>query len=882
MREHLRRQPASKPDAGLTLPADPSPVVCGWAGLEKCSDRGAADELVKSRGGLALAAVKFAPPPLVDTAPRTASGLARATCLIGEARSRGFRDVKMAGAVAKGAEGGSEPPKQRTAEGPRFSSLTPPLRPESMEVLAAQGFERATPVQAAAIGLLAGNKDVAVEACTGSGKTLAFVLPMVEILARASKEQSFRKHHVGAVVVSPTRELARQIFDVAAPFMATLPDMAPPMLLVGGTDVNEDVRAFAAAGAAALIGTPGRLDDLMLRSNAFDAKRCELLVLDEADRLLSMGFARAINAIIARLPKQRRTGLFSATQTDEVEELARAGLRNPVRVTVRDSAAQAAANAAKASGLPANSAAARGKLPAQLKLLYKVCRVDERLWRLREFLKENADKKTIVYFLTCACVDYFATAMCDGAPASPGDDVDVVALHGKMKQSQREQALGRFAAGAGGCLLCTDVAARGLDIPGVDWVVQFDAPQDPAAFVHRVGRTARMGRDGSALLFLSPHESSYVEFLRVRHIHLREVDGLEDRDEGAAGGEGAGNAGDAKEAGLKALREEMSGGGVEEEEDEEDEEGSEEESEDEESEEEGSEEEDSEEEDSDEEGSDEDAADTEAVEGGNRLCDELRARSEKNREAMEKGVRAFVSYLRGYKEHHCRFIFRFKELELARLARSLGLLRLPRMKEIRKAPKSSLKGFTESSVNPDAVPFEDRAREKQRQRALAEEAARRAANPEANADSRKEREKRKREEAAAVAAKAQNEKRLTAAKRRQVEAQDDFDDLDDDYRALKKLKKGKITEEEFDFEMGFEQPDGMSKRDRELAAERAGKKHHHKQPANHGALQGAALKASMRKPRDNKPRHLKNSKAKGGGRSKKAVKKAFKKSGGAK
>ena len=857
-----------------------------WLRSARDSDRGAANERVKSRGGQALAAVKFAPPPLVDTAPRTASGFARAADLIQEARSRRFRDAKMADAVAKG---GSEPPKQRAAEGPRFSSLTPPLRPESLEVLAAQGFERATPVQGAAIGLLAGNKDVAVEACTGSGKTLAFVLPMVEILARASKEQSFRKHHVGAVVVSPTRELARQIFDVAAPFMATLPDMAPPMLLVGGTDVNEDVRAFAAAGAAALIGTPGRLDDLMLRSAAFDAKRCELLVLDEADRLLSMGFARAINAIIARLPKQRRTGLFSATQTDEVEELARAGLRNPVRVTVRDAAAQAAANAAKASGLPANSAAARGKLPAQLKLLYKVCRVDERLWRLREFLKENADKKTIVYFLTCACVDYFATAMCDGAPASPGDGVDVVALHGKMKQSQREQALARFASGAGGCLLCTDVAARGLDIPGVDWVVQFDAPQDPAAFVHRVGRTARMGRDGSALLFLSPHESSYVEFLRVRHIHLREVDGL-DVDEGAAGGDGAGGAGDAKEAGLKALREEMSGGGVEEEEDdeddeddedEEDREGSEEESEDEESEDEESEEEESEEEESEEEGSEEDAADSEAVEGGNRLCDELRARSEKNREAMEKGVRAFVSYLRGYKEHHCRFIFRFKELELARLARSLGLLRLPRMKEIRKAPKSSLKGFTESSVNPDAVPFEDRAREKQRQRALAEEAARRAANPEANADSRKEREKRKREEAAAAAAKAQHEKRLTAAKRRQVEAQDDFDDLDDDYRALKKLKKGKISEEEFDFELGFEQPDGMSKRDRELAAERAGKKQHHKQPTNHVAMQGAALKASMRKPRDNKPRHLKNSKAKGGGRSKKSVKKAFKKSGGA-
>jgi ATP-dependent RNA helicase DDX55/SPB4 len=456
--------------------------------------------------------------------------------------------------------------------------------------------------------------------------------------------------------------------------------------------------------------------------------------------------------------------------------------------------------------------------------------------------------------------------MCDGAPASPGHGVNMVALHGKMKQSQREQALEKFATGSGGCLLCTDVAARGLDIPGVDWVVQFDAPQDPAAFVHRVGRTARMGREGSALLFLSRHESSYVEFLRVRHIHLKEIDGRDEELDDATEAEEADAAVDEKEAGLKALREELAGAG-EENEDEDGEEEEEEESEEEESEEE-------------EEPDEADADAAEAEEGGAQLCGELRARSEKNREAMEKGVRAFVSYLRGYKEHHCRFIFRFKELELARLAKSLGLLRLPRMKEIRKAPKSSLKGFTESTVNPDTVPFLDKAREKQRLRGLAEEAARRAANPEAAADSRKEREKRKREEAAAVAAKAQNEKRLTASKRRQMEAQDDFDDLDDDYRALKKWKKGKISEEEFDLELGFEQPDGLSKRDRELAQEvQAAKKNG--QPA-HGALQGAALKASMKKPRDNKPRHLKASKAKGGGRSKKKVKKAFKKSGGVK
>ena len=118
-----------------------------------------------------------------------------------------------------------------------------------------------------------------------------------------------------------------------------------------------------------------------------DLKRVDLLILDEADRLLSMGFMKTLNAIVARLPKQRRTGLFSATQTEETEELARAGLWNPVRVTVRDAASQAAAKAAVAAGAPATSAAARGKLPAQLRLTYKICPVDRRLWHLREFLR---------------------------------------------------------------------------------------------------------------------------------------------------------------------------------------------------------------------------------------------------------------------------------------------------------------------------------------------------------------------------------------------------------------------------------------------------------------------------------------------------------------
>lgn len=798
-------------------------------------------------------------------------------------------------------------PKQRPADGPRFDHLQPPLRAESLAVLKAQGFERATPVQAATIGLLAGNKDVAVEACTGSGKTLAFVLPLVEILARA--ETPFRKHSVGAIVVSPTRELAKQIYDVLVPFLSAInqtPEMlakakaakaARAMLLVGGTDAAADAKTFAEKGAVALVGTPGRLDDVMVRSKVMDLKRVDLLILDEADRLLSMGFMKTLNAIVARLPKQRRTGLFSATQTEETEELARAGLRNPVRVTVRDAASQAAAKAAVAAGAPATSAAARGKLPAQLRLTYKICPVDRRLWHLREFLRggDARGKKVIAYFLTCACVDYFATALEPGGPADPnatdgrrllGSDAvrrenltessscEVIALHGKMKQSQREAALSRFAeANDGALLLCTDVAARGLDIPGVDWVVQFDAPQDPAAFVHRVGRTARMGREGAALLYLAPHEASYVEFLEVRHIKVTPHDAATKArggggEDGSSHGVSAGahaetdaeaDASDAHEAGREATGEgseeedaSVSEGGEEEEE-----------------------EEDSEDSD------DDDDDDEDARVGADGLNAALRARSETNREAMEKGTRAFVSYMRGYKEHHCRFIFRHKELQLAKLASAVGLLRLPRMKEIRKAPKAATAGFAESAVDPDSVPYAEKAREKQRRAANAAAAAARA-----EAEARGElsggkaaREKRKREDAAKEAERKNGEKRLTASKRRQQESREDLDDINDDYRALKKLKKGKISEEEFDFELGFEQPVGGGRDGREYAENKRARDDARRNGTfgfrddRASRLHGAAAKAADKKPKPSKPKHLKNSKAKGGGRGAKAMKK---------
>ena len=690
----------------------------------------------------------------------------------------------------------------RVAEGPPFAELEPSLRKQTLAILKSPkfNFAHSTPVQAAVIGLLGKNKDVSVEACTGSGKTLAFVLPMIEILWKANKESKFKKHSIGAVIVSPTRELAKQIRDVAEPFLQSLteildedddddveskehakfsPDVRPMLLVGGGTQtVADDLKRFSELGSLCLIGTPGRMLDVLTKARDLDAKRCELLVLDEADRVLGMGFAKTLNSIIAMLPKQRRTGLFSATQTEELEELARAGLRNPVRVTVRDSNAAAAAasggnknEAEKKTG--AGGATVGSKLPTQLDLSYRICEsVDAKIFRLTAFLKAKKGKKIIVYFLTCACVDYYQKALETlldvGSDSSISNNssnkkkktrkngsnnsrVELFALHGKMKQAQREQTLEHFAENKeddengieSSILLTTDVAARGLDIPGVDWIVQYDMPQDPSAFTHRVGRTARMGAKGSALALLTKEESSYVAFLKIRGVYLRR-DGncrLADGDNG---------------------------------------------------------------DDDDEDEDDLDIVIEEDANGARKVYEILRALSKRDREAMEKGVRAFVSYVRGYKEHHCRYIFRLKELHLAKLANAMGLLRLPKMKEIRKAAKNTLEGFEEcTDIDIDDIPYLDHQREKQRKMQLEKERAQK----EGRAEEEEEEDARKKKENCGTEKKKEKkpEKKLTAHKRRQIETREELDELDDDYRALKKWKKGKISEEEFEFELGWEE-----------------------------------------------------------------------------
>lgn len=568
----------------------------------------------------------------------------------------------------------------------RFSDLKPPLSEPVLEALDQAGFHFCTPVQAATVPLLCSFKDVAVDAATGSGKTLAFIVPVVEILRRASC--SPKSHQVMGLIISPTRELASQIYHVAQPFIATL-SKVKSILLVGGGEVKADVKRIEEEGANLLIGTPGRLHDIMERVDVLDFRSFEILILDEADRLLDMGFQKQINSIISHLPKVRRTGLFSATQTEAVEELSKAGLRNPARVEVR-------AEIKMTSDLASLQQLTTTKTPSGLHIEYLECEADKKPLQLVDFLTKNSSKKIIVYFMTCACVDFWGVVL---PRVSVLKGFSFLPLHGKMKQTVREKALASFTSLSSGILLCTDVAARGLDIPGVDCIVQYDPPQDPNVFIHRVGRTARMGREGHAIVFLLPKEEAYVEFLRIRKVPLQERRCCEDAFD---------------------------------------------------------------------------------------IIPQIRSAANKDRDVMEKGLRAFVSYIRAYKEHHCSYIFRWKELEIGKLATGYGLLQLPSMPEI-KNHRLSTEGFRPvEDINLDEIKFMDKSREKQRKKNLQ---AKRAVQ---------EQEKHHVPKSKANAKPAANLlKKKTAKQRRAAQTVEDDEELTRDYLLLKKLKKGAINENEF-------------------------------------------------------------------------------------
>lgn len=539
---------------------------------------------------------------------------------------------------------------------PLFKNVEPRLSAGSLAAVSGFGFVQMTPVQAATIPLFLTNKDVCVEATTGSGKTLAFGIPIFEILLR--KGEVHRKHEVGALVVAPTRELATQIFEVLVKLSEHHVGIRCG-LFVGGTDVTQCIDDFEKNGAQVVIGTPGRIVDMQARCETFasNLRYLEVLVLDEADTLLDMGFREKVNEILSFLPKQRRTGLFSATQTKEVKDLARAGMRNPVTISVRVqhqqqqqpsqpssvSAAASSSSSSSSSGDAATSSSSQAT-PSTLDNWFAVCEYDERPKLLAGFLLQHLGEKVIIFCATCACVDYYSSVFhqmtkadrtrVTGALSLLPGNLTVLGMHGKMVPKKRSGVYRKFVALEAGVLFCTDVAARGIDIPDVEWIVQLAAPKDPSFFVHRVGRTARAGKKGGALLFVSPSETPYIELLRGRGVPLQELQH------------------------QRILPPSLLD-----------------------------------------------------------VLAEMKHLSTLDRELLEGSSTAFMAFLSAYKTHKCEYIFRIKELDLGSVARSYALLRLPKIPETRGALGAKIK-FESTPFNTSQIPYRHKEKEEARQRRL--------------------------------------------------------------------------------------------------------------------------------------------------------------------
>lgn len=351
-----------------------------------------------------------------------------------------------------------------------------------------------TDIQTRAIPLALKGADILGAAKTGSGKTLAFVVPVLENMYRTQCVGP--DAGLGAMIISPTRELAIQIFEVLYK-IGKKGHLFAAGLIIGGKSLQEERDALIRMNI--VVCTPGRMLQHLSQTVGFNVDNLQMLVLDEADRILDMGFQRDLDAIIDYLPRQRQTLLFSATQTKKVSDLARLSLQDPEYVSVHESAETAT--------------------PKTLQQNYVVTPLSEKLDTLWSFIQSSKKSKIIVFLSSGKQVRFVYEGFRHMQPGIP-----LLHLHGRQKQTARLDITQKFSASKNSCLFATDVAARGLDFPAVDWVVQVDCPEDADTYIHRVGRTARYERNGRAVLFLDPsEEEGMLKRLEAKKIPIERI-----------------------------------------------------------------------------------------------------------------------------------------------------------------------------------------------------------------------------------------------------------------------------------------------------------------------------------------------------------------------
>lgn len=362
----------------------------------------------------------------------------------------------------------------------------------TQKALEKQNFVKATEIQAKSIPPLMRGKDILGSAKTGSGKTLSFLIPAIELLY---KTKFSIKNGTGAIIIAPTRELAQQIYQVATEMLHF--HSKTHGIIMGGAKRSTEAYMLK-KGVNLLVATPGRLLDHLENTEGFVFHNLQMLIIDEADMILRVGFEEEMNKILKLLPKKRQTVLFSATQTKKVEDLCRVSLKDPVVIDVEVKSE--------------NSTVAR------LDQGYVLVDAAQKFRLLFTFLRKNLKKKVMVFMSSCNEVKFYSDLL-------NYVDIPVKDIHGKQKQQKRTSTYHEFCKAETGVLLCTDVAQRGLDFPDVNWIVQFDPPDDPEDYIHRVGRTARgSNAKGRALLFLLESELGFLRYLKKSKVPMVEYE----------------------------------------------------------------------------------------------------------------------------------------------------------------------------------------------------------------------------------------------------------------------------------------------------------------------------------------------------------------------
>ncbi|CCE65875.1 hypothetical protein TPHA_0N00940 [Tetrapisispora phaffii CBS 4417] len=368
-----------------------------------------------------------------------------------------------------------------------------PLSSATVKGLNEASFVKVTEIQRDSIPISLKGHDILGAAKTGSGKTLAFLIPVLEKLYR---EKWSEFDGLGALIISPTRELAMQTYEVLTKIGTHTSFSAG--LVIGGKDVKFESARISKINI--LIGTPGRILQHMDQAVGLSTSNLQMLVLDEADRCLDMGFQKTLDAIVSNLPPTRQTLLFSATQSQSLTDLARLSLTDYKTVGTQEVINEKNGTAAST--------------PETLQQSYITVELPDKLDILFSFIKSHLKSKMIVFLSSSKQVHFVYETF---RKMQPG--ISLMHLHGRQKQRARTETLDKFSRAQQVCLFATDVVARGIDFPSVDWVVQLDCPEDVDTYIHRVGRSARYGKQGKSLIMLTPQEQdAFLKRLQMRKI----------------------------------------------------------------------------------------------------------------------------------------------------------------------------------------------------------------------------------------------------------------------------------------------------------------------------------------------------------------------------